>query len=416
MNKKFIFSFLIIGILILTVGTVSAGFFQDIFSSPTGNAIVEPGDIDTIPRISYWWGKVNQHTEKGVWKTDPDGRSGALLTLTKSGKINYCQKWYPETVDVEEYAEEYIIFYNAGNRGESPSVRTSYECVQPEGSEDENKSEEKQESYCDGDTCVIYEGSSVDWNGKKISIVFMDSERASFKVGTDTTGRIQEGWRGFADNVIIKVLDNLYKPYEGGISSVRIEVSYNSYFDNETLSCTDSDGGVDYYEKGYVSDPEHGGNYTDSCIGSTSEIREYYCGTNNYQYWDYDCPNGCSHGACIKDSETTNQTTPTTSNSEVTYQGVLDMLSDCSQRRYSLSSGSINGKEICEQSEETCIITFDGGHYKSVDGSAPVVKVESIGQTNEGQNCKYRWIPSSQVFTSDVDHMSIQAICCSPPN
>lgn len=37
-------------------------------------------DLDPTPRIAYWWGKVNQHTDSnGVWKTDPDGTSGANI-------------------------------------------------------------------------------------------------------------------------------------------------------------------------------------------------------------------------------------------------------------------------------------------------------------------------------------------------
>ncbi len=83
---------------------------------------------DDVPRISYWWGKVNQHVENGQWMTDPDGTSGANLDM-----LQYCQKWYPDTIAVVELPErESIVFYNAGNNGYFPTIKPVFECVQPD--------------------------------------------------------------------------------------------------------------------------------------------------------------------------------------------------------------------------------------------------------------------------------------------
>jgi|GEM_PF-1405607 len=83
---------------------------------------------DDLPRISYWWGKVNQHVENSQWTTDPDGSSGANLDM-----LQYCQKWYPDTVSVVELPErEAIVFYNAGNNGYFPTIKPVFECVQPD--------------------------------------------------------------------------------------------------------------------------------------------------------------------------------------------------------------------------------------------------------------------------------------------
>ena len=83
---------------------------------------------DDVPRISYWWGKVNQHIEDGQWVTDPDGTSGANLDM-----LQYCQKWYPDTIAVVELPErEAIVFYNAGNNGYFPTIKPVFECVQPD--------------------------------------------------------------------------------------------------------------------------------------------------------------------------------------------------------------------------------------------------------------------------------------------
>jgi curved DNA-binding protein CbpA len=121
-------------------GYPSAEIYECKNGCENGKCLVNSETNDLTPRISSWWGKVNQHTENGIWKSDPDGRSGATLTLTNAGRFSYCQKWYPETVEVREYAEEYIVFNGARNEGEYLSVRTSYECVQL-GNEEERKSD-----------------------------------------------------------------------------------------------------------------------------------------------------------------------------------------------------------------------------------------------------------------------------------
>ncbi|NMC51292.1 hypothetical protein GYA54_01005, partial [Candidatus Kuenenbacteria bacterium] len=87
----------------------------------------EAATLDLTPRISYWAGKVNQHTEDGVWKTDPDGASGANIAM-----LTYCKKWYPNTVSVEYYGEtSEPVWRAAGNTGSYTSTKPVYKCVQP---------------------------------------------------------------------------------------------------------------------------------------------------------------------------------------------------------------------------------------------------------------------------------------------
>lgn len=66
----------------------------------------------------------------------------------------------------------------------------------------------------------------------------------------------------------------------------------------ETQTCTDSDKGIDYSVQGHLIDETHNADYLDSCLDE-EELREYYCGEENYLYLDYICPNGCEDGACI---------------------------------------------------------------------------------------------------------------------
>ncbi|ETB63916.1 TPA: hypothetical protein DIC38_01710 [Candidatus Nomurabacteria bacterium] len=87
---------------------------------------------DPTPRIMYWWGKVNQHIStdgSGVWQTDPDGSSGAILD-----KLTYCKRWYPNTISVENYKNETIDTWRAaGNAGAYTYTTMSTKCVQRTG-------------------------------------------------------------------------------------------------------------------------------------------------------------------------------------------------------------------------------------------------------------------------------------------
>lgn len=96
------------------------------------------------------------------------------------------------------------------------------------------------------------------------------------------------------------------KPYSCGSGNICCGVK----------TCTDSDGGIDYYVYGVVKgiDADSPTTAPDYCEGSI--LREYSCGENpmgnrwNYKWEDYTCPNGCSNGACK--SAPTNVTNATT--------------------------------------------------------------------------------------------------------
>mgnify|MGYP001573208788 CR=1 FL=1 len=84
-------------------------------------------------------------------------------------------------------------------------------------------------------------------------------------------------------------------------------------------SCTDSDGGLDYYTYGYVKTWI---TYRDSCTSST-QLKEYYCsGTAAYVY--YNCPNGCSGGKCDQPSPEVNVSNISASRSHLKYVGYWD--------------------------------------------------------------------------------------------
>src|SRR3989344_3004736 len=106
-------------------GNLISGNTMTIAAIPTVQYIA-PG---TNPRIMYWWGKVNQHTDtNGNWLTDPDGVSGADLD-----KLTYCKKFYQNTLGVEDYVLETTdTWRDRGNvGGPYTSTKMSTRCLQP---------------------------------------------------------------------------------------------------------------------------------------------------------------------------------------------------------------------------------------------------------------------------------------------
>ncbi len=84
-----------------------------------------------------------------------------------------------------------------------------------------------------------------------------------------------------------------------GLASVLINTE-NAY----ASTCTDSDGGKDYYTYGYGTDPTIDYiTFVDSCgtINDYSFLGEVYCDNNEIKVESYVCPNGCENGACIKE-------------------------------------------------------------------------------------------------------------------
>jgi hypothetical protein len=77
-----------------------------------------------------------------------------------------------------------------------------------------------------------------------------------------------------------------------------------------TYTCTDSDGGSNYYEKGYAISTKDNYKFYDSCgagVAGSSTLVEIICNSSGISTSEtFVCPNGCSDGACLKNSQ--NQT------------------------------------------------------------------------------------------------------------
>jgi len=82
------------------------------------------------------------------------------------------------------------------------------------------------------------------------------------------------------------------------------------------VTCTDSDGGINYYVKGYVEfkdDPSFGidGRKYDKCWDDRIHLTEYVCENGVYKGdHSFLCPDGCEDGACIKSNIATDKPNP----------------------------------------------------------------------------------------------------------
>jgi len=97
------------------------------------------------------------------------------------------------------------------------------------------------------------------------------------------------------------------------ISSCALEgiTGYAVFWGGER-NCSDSDGGLNYYEQGIVTISYKFGNsfkinkYTDRCYGKKRYVKEYYCDSRNRaRYKWYRCSEGCEGGACISNETIT---------------------------------------------------------------------------------------------------------------
>ncbi len=149
--------------------------------------------------------------------------------------------------------------------------------------------------------------------------------------------------------------------------------------------CYDSDGGINYYIKGYVSTNYNGQdinnkvfdscispdpNYpnqsigVDSCSGQNCQVEDFYCDGYKGPYGSfYNCPYGCKDGACI------NQTA-------VCGNGILDPgetcdganfggIKSCTEYSQSFSGGTLKCAPSCQIDTSACILSSGGNQTNS---------------------------------------------------
>jgi hypothetical protein len=153
---------------------------------------------------------------------------------------------------------------------------------------------------------TLKEGESIVFNGKTVTLSGV-SDSDSLIVTVDGISKIARNKAITSINgLLIDVQDIFYYPKEQQVSSARLSI----YSDTTTINktCSDSDGGLDYYTKGTVSVctfTDTGGScggLVDFCSGNI--LTEGYCKGSESKSIKYTCPYGCADGRCFKENET----------------------------------------------------------------------------------------------------------------
>ena len=125
--------------------------------------------------------------------------------------------------------------------------------------------------------------------------------------------------------------------------------------------CEETDDGIDYYTYGTAKGIYSSLVLKDTCWGD--KLGEQYCLENEgVGTLQYDCPNGCSDGACISDTEET--CSPESSSTTCGSSVCGTKTNNCGQ---SVSCGSCSSGEICSGGQ--CITSESSTSISSGDGS-----------------------------------------------
>ena len=295
-------------------------------------------------------------------------------------------------------------------------------------------------------TSTLMEGeeTTLTVNGKSytISLNFIDSDSARFTINGKSTKLLNEGEKDEVGDILIRVIDMTVQNYQGGEKSVTFELTSikgASY-------CYDSDGGMNSFVYGYTNFSEGAINVntqdecevilgynsngiptswksTTSCSGNNCYLSEAYCKTDTQgNLMDADatelipCPNGCRNGACIHPNASMEL-------EEVTYAGVLEMLSSCTYDVVKLTEYPISCQEKCAKTGKVAIASFVIGRYRTKDD-----KVLSDSYSSYFMNTldpTYEWsdigflieelIEENLNGVSNSGDMNLVCQCCSAP-
>ncbi|MBS3104960.1 hypothetical protein J4234_01765 [Candidatus Woesearchaeota archaeon] len=168
----------------------------------------------------------------------------------------------------------------------------------------------KEGSSCSGyDSCTVTisgeKGTQLTWKSTCGGYAYTTIDGYSKKIGFDCLSSCPEGCSCY-EGKIVECTPGAYPCKEGCTCDTHGQVLYCGK--NE---CIDSDGGKNYYEKGYVTMTYPNEVFKDKCAADEASpekadyyrnlLYETYCyDSKQYAYADYQCPYGCSDGTCKK--------------------------------------------------------------------------------------------------------------------
>jgi subtilisin family serine protease len=126
-------------------------------------------------------------------------------------------------------------------------------------------------------------GAVLKLGGNRFKIIAASDDKIDdFDIFIDLNGD------GSINNDYVKIISSNEK-------SLYIEAPYKS------IRCNDSDGGVNYFEKGLVKEWQGDGEYLDECLNEKT-LLEYSCEDGYALAEKYNCSMWCTDGSCIHDS------------------------------------------------------------------------------------------------------------------
>lgn len=220
---------------------------------------------------------------------------------------------------------------------------------------------------------TLREGSSeiIDFNSEVFTLRFLKLSDDRISINVDGFNEdISQGDYATVGGFKIEVV-NVYTSFwtRRVYATLDVSVLENGTGKGEVgVTCTDSDGGMDYYTKGYIV-TEEGIRSDDECYshysGNENDLLEYYCTGDSLEPalgQVYECPTGCSDGACIgggKNGGSLNQT--------VNYEDVLMALNSCKV----VSIRTVESNPFATSCNEVCSNSYGsyGGGKTCVAGS-----------------------------------------------
>lgn len=341
MKKKGVWLVLAVSLILvsLSFSLVSASWFGDFWGKVTGNVI--SGDGSGLMLYSSFDGNANDlsgNNVNGVLMNGVDCNSTGIIGKACSfdgidDYIDYGRNLNPSVLNAYTIS---IWFYNNGQGSyyaygqklfaKGDMYSDFYSAMSTDGSmgfgwgvmgvsKDLRKAWHHLVIIKDGINGQMWmDGVLSAKSGKMINY---SNPSKNFMVGyTDHGDSYQRTyWNGLVDELRI---------YNRALSESEVKELYvqggNSSTPAPVVTCSDSDGGMNYNVRGNITGLElnpyddlgYPVSYLDTCNSAGTRLTEYFCDPTglyivNYSVVAYDyyyCPNGCSNGACV------NQTTP----------------------------------------------------------------------------------------------------------
>ena len=150
---------------------------------------------------------------------------------------------------------------------------------------------------------------------------------------------------------------------------------WNKITGKSVETCTDSDGGLNYSEKGVVY---YGQNeFNDYCLGS--DLVEWYCKYNEVSALKYKCPESCQNGACMlgectnyyadKDNDGYGDSKDSKCLTSPTEDYKITIAGDCNDDNATINPGA---DEACDSVDNNCDGRIDEG-CPGVDTESPQI-------------------------------------------